>query len=368
MRSIGTARVLGLAAAAAMLLGLTAVDSARAVAPATADGVTFSAPSITVSALAQVPQTITVHIVDPTADPVVPSPNLLDWMFELDGTGGKGTLRHIELRPAFVSGTEADGIWTATAQIPSTADGSWVLTDVEHPCFGGCLPVVVPNASPTFVVTGHHQPRLSVGNAPLPYPQLSGSLKGRVIDVDTGRGMPGVTVAYGNDTDCVQDPGTGDRYRLAVAKRTDAAGYYAFGPVQFGQLQCVSILGSVRFNSDGYYAFSIFRALRSWTTPIKPLVTAAAASWHATTGSRVAVKGQVFDWGYWDGRGRTVQIQQLHGRTAWRTVQTVNVRLNARWNGSVTPTVKGSNIFRASTPALDRSASSVSATFVVVGR
>jgi hypothetical protein len=366
MRIIRTARVLGLGVAAGLLVAGTLTTAAQAAPVMTVDSVTFSAPSITTSGTTMAPQTVTAHVVDPSADPVPPSPNERVWVFILAGTGGKGTLRSMQVTPSFVSGTLADGVWSATVQVPSTADGTWTLAQVYPVCVSSCTPVV-PTGAASFTVTGHHRPMLSVGAVPnpVPYAQSRGSVKGRVVDSETGLGMAGVVVGYGYDTSCVQDPAPGDRYSFLVQRTTNAAGYYSFGPVDVARLTCVGIWGSVRRNSDGDFAFPIFRVLRG--VPIQPVVTASASAARAKTGTAVAVLGRVLDRGVWDGLGRTVLIQQLHGRTAWRKVATVNVRSNARWNGVVTLTVSGPNVFRALTPAAAVSVESASRPFTITG-
>jgi hypothetical protein len=120
----------------------------------------------------------------------------------------------------------------------------------------------------------------------------------------------------------------------------------------------------VRHKSDGY---SVFPAFRTFSVSIKPLVTASASAARAKAGTAVPVQGQVLDGNVWNGRGRVVQVQQLHGSTQWRTVATVNVRLNGHWNAAVRPTVHGTNIYRAFTPALTNSAPSSSRSFLIVG-
>ena len=288
-------------------------------------------------------------------------------MFHLTSVSGTGTLRSIQVVPTISSGTMADGTWTATVQVPSTADGTWTLSTVTSCDASDCqwLPVAV-TAPPEFTVVGHHQPRLSMGVVPdpLPYPRQSGVVKGRVVDSDTGLGMPGVQVAYGLDTGCVNEQGGGgDGPALfRVVRTTTARGYFRFAPSGLLQLNCLAVLGTVRLNSDGYSALPVFRR---FGVDVKPLVTTSASATSATTGARVGVHGLVFDWGIWDGRGRVVQVQQLHGRTAWRTVATVSVRLSGRWSTSVVPTARGTHVYRAFTPAIGDTVASASRPFTI---
>jgi hypothetical protein len=338
------------------MLTVSMVGQVQAVPVTTVDNVTYSSPALTVSGLAMAAQTVTAHITTPTAS---------TWQFHLAGTGGSGALRAMDAIPTLTSGTSTNGTWSATVYMPSTADGTWSLSSVNvcAPDCGGA-PIAVP-AAPTFTVTGHHQPRLSLGvvPSPLPYPQKGGVVKGRVIDSDTLQGMPGVAIGYSNDANCVQFPPDGP-IGFLVTKKTNSGGYYDFSPTNLLMLNCVGIWGSVRHNSDGY---SVFPAFRTFSVTIKPLVTASAGAARAKVGTTVAVQGQAFDWNVWNGRGRIVQVQQLRGSTQWRTVATVNVRLNGRLNATVSPTVHGTNIYRAFTPALTNSAPSSSRSFTIVG-
>ena len=360
--------VLGVAAATALAGSLAVAAPAQAVTGPTVDHVTLSKTSLAMSGIHMAAQTLTAHIVDPTAAPVVPTPPpgarpSPVWMFELTATGGTGTLRAMHVLPVLTAGTLADGTWYATVNMPSTADGIWALSRVSRcdssDCGGSSFAVT---GAPTFPVTGVHQPRLSlrVIPSPLPYPRTGGVVKGRVVDADTGLGMPGIPVGFGADTNCVQFPPDGP-IAFPVVKVTNAGGNVAFAPSNLRQLSCVGILGPLRSNSDGYSVFPVFR---TFSVPVRPIVTAKPMATSAQVGTPVRVRGAVY------GHTRTgtiVVIQQLHGRTAWRTVVYAAVGTTGYYSAWPAPTVRGTNVYRAVSPVQDLMAYAVSKTFTVRG-
>ena len=366
MRTTRTARMVALAGAAALVVGLAGQTTAEAAPTVTVDSVTFSSPTMTVSGLGTVAQTVTAHIVNPDAAPVAPLPNSVEWVFEMTATGGSGTLREIDVIAHSTAGTEADGTWSATVHVPSTADGTWTLSRADACGTGVCTDghlVVTLTSLPTFTVTGHHQPRLTVGMDPLPYPSTSMMVKGRVVDADTGLGMPGVVIGYGFDTNCIQFFPDAP-IRFLVEKKTNAGGYYSFGPVIAWGLQCVGVWGSVHHNSDSNSIFPAFRAFHP-TTLVKPAVMAAPTSTRGKVGTPLAVNGTV--------RatvpgGIHLVVQQLRGRTAWRAVAYTTVRASGRWSSAVIPTTEGPrNVYRVVSMPTPAYVVGTSKAFVVTG-
>ncbi|MFI5099407.1 MAG: hypothetical protein ACHQE5_02665 [Actinomycetes bacterium] len=203
---------------------------------------------------------------------------------------------------------------------------------------------------------------MSVGYVPnpLPFGQSSGVVKGRVVDADTGLGMPGVTVGYGSDTNCVQFPPDAPS-GFQVRSVTNSSGYYpALPSADLTGLNCAGILGTVTHNSDGYstyVTFVTFHALR------QPRVTATPSTSRAGVGTAVAVNGQVFG----GVAGCKVYVQQLHGSTQWLNVSSGAVRTSLRWSATAPLTVRGMNIFRAVEPVCGALAQAISASFRVTG-
>jgi hypothetical protein len=354
-------RGLGAAAAASLLVSLAVAAAPAQAAPATTvDRVTYSAPSITASGVRMVPQTVSAHITSAWSN---------GWLFELRATGGSGTVRSMRVQPTRSSGTDADGTWSATVLMPSTADGTWSLSTV-YECGNDCQPdtsVTVP-APPTFTVTGHLQPRVSFSYSPdpVPYPRTSATITGRVVDADTNKGLPGLTVGYSSDNNCTNvwpDGPTG----FVVKKRTSATGTFSFSPQDIvTRLQCLGLIGTATLNSDQLASFPWFQRFFGH---IQPRVVAVPGARVAKVGAAVAVVGSYADGSGYAGRGATIALQRLTGRTQWRTLATVNVRLSGRWNGSVAVTVKGSNVFRALFPGYPAGGLAASSTkpFVITG-
>jgi hypothetical protein len=351
-------RAIGITTAVAVAVTVSVAVSAPSHADPspTVDTIVFAKPSVTASGVSAAVQVVSAHITTPQG---------AWWRFHLTGTGGSGTLRALDAWPRVTSGTFTDGTWTATVQVPSTADGTWALTSMAACTSTGCLAPVAVGGSPTFTVVGHHQPRLTFGAVPtvVAYPNRRGVVKGRVVDAETHRGMPGLLVGYGDLATCTPDPAYETHQPFSYVGITNAAGYYTLSADDLSRTSCVGLLATLPRNVDPN---AVFPVLRSFTVPIKPWVTATAAAGRAAVGSQVSVTGQVFDWGLWDGHGRTVLVQVLHGRTQWRTVATVDVRLNARWNAVVSP-ARGANVYRAVTPASAATTASTSARFTVVG-
>ncbi|MDQ1747731.1 MAG: hypothetical protein QOD07_1994 [Frankiaceae bacterium] len=219
-----------LAAGFAILLPPAAVPSPAAAATSpTFDSVSWKYSALTISGLAMVAQTGTVHVTDPGVPPGS-DPNACRWYFHLTSTGGSGTVRRYTTGAKLTSGTVNDGTWTMTFYLSSTADGTWHLTGAET-CSAGPSTTYAVSGGAAFTVVGHHQPRVSWGVVPTPVRVASPrwSLKGRVYDADTGAGMPGVTVGQAtSDTSCLyQQQGEGPGASLSLRTVTNANGYYA---------------------------------------------------------------------------------------------------------------------------------------------
>jgi hypothetical protein len=151
---------------------------------------TYSVSSVTVSGLDTKPVTVTVHITDSVP---LSTQDFFLW-FDFASVGTTGSFVPFA-GAVFVSGTGSDGVWAATALIPSTANGTWALGVIwEGP------PQFVPSAvehnvtgAPSFTVIGTHQPRLTAATVPalVPPGRSPFTIKGRVVDSTTGLGMAG---------------------------------------------------------------------------------------------------------------------------------------------------------------------------------
>jgi hypothetical protein len=347
--------------ALALVTTLAASPASAATGDPVFDQVTWGHASLTVSGTAMALQSLSVHVTDPRANPS----NC--WEFYETRSGGTGTLPLSWSTATLASGTDSDGVWTTSFYLPSTADGTWTLaaardcsdvTDPEHPVSG----------APTFAVTGHHQPRVTFGYVPLPvrvvYPYVT--VKGRVYDADTGAGMPGVQLGRDQDTYCLNDRGDGNA-NLRYSATTNANGYYAFpvGRVAPGALQCLGLFGAVRHNPDGFAVFVWYRWDPAIHLPYLPAVSAVPAATSAKAGSLVTVNGHIVG----ASPSCEVDLQRLHGSTAWRTVSTSFVHNSLRIALTAQPPA-GRHIYRVLYPHCARDPDQVAASssrFTITG-
>ena len=318
------------------------VGPPAAAAGPTFDTITWGHASLTISGVAMVKQTGTVHITDPSAT----SGGNCFWYFVLTATGGTGSVTLYRTGAALTSGTVNDGTWTMTFYLSSTADGTWRMTGAET-CSATPQGYDVAG-SPAFTVVGHHQPRVSWAVVPDPVPVVNPQwrVKGRVYDADTGAGMPNVTVGQATvDTSCLyQDQGEGPGAFLSLRTVTNANGYYAL-PIRtgVGGLQCIGLVSTPESNPD---KLSVYPWFRQFSVRYLPSVSAAPSARSVPALTIVAVNGHVVG-----GHSRCpIELQRLHGSTAWRTVSTAKLRDSLRFTLSAQPPGAGRFIYRAYYP------------------
>lgn len=316
---------------------------ANAATTPTFDSISWTHAAITVSGVAMVAQTGTIHVTDPSA---VAGGNCY-WYFHLASTGGAGSVTRYITGAKLTSGTVNDGTWTMTFYLSSTADGTWQLTGAETCSAGGSTSYDVAS-SPAFTVVGHHQPRVSWAVVPIPVPVVNPqwSVKGRVYDADTGAGMANVTVGQAvADTSCLyQDQGEGPGAYLSLRTVTNANGYYAL-PTRdgYGGLQCIGIVSKPEGNPDG---LSVYPWFRQFWVDYLPSVSAAPAARSVPAGSLDPVNGHVVG----GGSGCLIQLQRLYGSTAWRAVSTAKLRDSLRFTLTAQPPSAGRYYYRAYYP------------------
>jgi hypothetical protein len=319
---------------------VTAPDAAADPVP-TIGGITWGQDTITTSGTAMAGQSVSLHIIDPR-----PGPGC--WVVDLAGHSQvypgiyEPQLNTIAIKLALTGGSNADGTWTGTFYLPSTANGIWTATDIVD-----CQPLgqhYSPLSPPTFTVSGTHQPRLTWGVHPSPIPALNpyAVLKGRVYDASSQLGIAGVTVGWASAPNCTQSAAAGSApIRFAMTVRTDANGYYAFPAMKFvwPRLECTGILGDHPTNSDGYSAFVYFRQFRA---TFRPSVVAAPATSTVRAGSLDAVSG--------GDRACDARLQRLHGSTAWRTVAHGALDAQLRFRINAQPPAVGRYYYRVLEP------------------
>jgi hypothetical protein len=325
----------------ATALTLAPMPTAAASGP-TFDSISWTHSALTISGVAMVKQTGSVHVTDPSAT----AGGNCYWYFVLTETGGSGSVNRYVTGAKLTSGTVNDGTWTMAFYLSSTADGTWQLTGAQT-----CSPTPQDYdvaGGPAFTVAGHHQPRVTWAVAPTPVPvtRPTWSVKGRVYDADTGAGMANVTVGQAQvDTGCLyQQQGEGSGAQLTLRTTTNASGYYAL-PTRNGTggLQCLGLVGVPDHNPDG---LSVFPWFRQFAVPYLPSVSAAPAASTVRAGTLDAVNGHVVG-----GRsGCAIDLQRLRGATAWRTVSTAKLRTSLRFTLIAEPPSAGRFVYRAYYP------------------
>ena len=320
--------------------GLAIAPPAHAASDPTFDTITWGRSSLSASGTAMTLQTLSVHVTDPRQYPGS------CWEFSASRTGGTGTLADIWSIATLVAGSDADGVWSTSFYVPSTADGAWSLTTATDCGDTGVTPTFGVPSSPIFTVTGTHQPRISWRHAPSPVPLAKPyvTVTGRVYDADTGAGVSGVQVGRAEDSYCLGDFGDTPT-ELNELATTGANGYFTIASSRDNPraLQCIGVYGTPRTNPDGYAVF-VWSA-EMWFHYV-PGVSATPASSRVRSGTIDNVNGTVI--------GTThcpIELQRLHGSTAWRTVGTSDVRTSGRFTLSAQPPGVGRFVYRAYYPA-----------------
>jgi hypothetical protein len=334
-----------LRAAIMLICGLAVMPTAGpavAASSPTFDTITWGHGIVSATGTAMVLQTLSVHVTDTGQF----ASNC--WEFVETRTGGAGTLPASWSVAKLASGTDADGTWTTSFYLPSTADGTWSVTSAID-CSDASFPAFAVSGSPTFAVTGHHQPRITWGYVPNPVPLANPyvTIKGRVYDADTGAGLAGIRLGRAEDTYCINGIGDGSTTLQHLAT-TNSNGYYAIASSRDNPfyLQCLGVYGTRRINPDGFAVFVWSR--EAWFNYL-PAVSAAAASSSVPHGTIDTVSGTVI------GTPRCpIRLQRLHGSTAWRTVNSGYVRASGRYTLSAQPPSVGRFIYRTYYPAACR--------------
>jgi hypothetical protein len=313
----------------APLLGLTGTPTAQA-ADEAALKVTLSKASVAVSSLNTVPVTVTVEgtytDLDYTKNVYV----------QFKRTTGSGPLTEFSSMPlALVKGDGNPGIWTGTANVPSTANGTVVAAKVDSFRFvagedsPGAAPVADP---PALTVNGVHVPKLTSLVTPkvVPYDK-PWTVRYTVTDSQTGKPYgTRLKLLVGHEERCLEKnegtPVVSDTSGNVVLSEPAQA----YGDVT----SCLRIPGKPSWISR-------------LETPIwRPAaITAAPSRTSAPVGTIVAVNGSVFA-----GTNCQVVLQRLYGATAWRAVGSGKVRDSGRFTLNAQPSYKGNISYRVYLP------------------
>lgn len=284
-----------------------------------------------------------------------------------------------DLRLRLVGGTQSQGRWQGSLRLPSTADGTWTLSHV-YP-WEECRDDVVGGACKgtpvdwgTITVTGRHIPKLSawVRPKPLAVSRPAYEVRGLVLDSQTNRPFRvKAPVELLFDTGCGADTLTGaghsavtrsDGSFTIVVKNSLTSAIDSGNPVPYpkGYRHCVKL------GRPGVAKPSTIVNSTDVGMVLQPSVTARPVATSVRLGRTVRVDGRAQD------PHQKVFLQQKVGRTRWRTVATVPLRLSGRFTLYAKPTAKGRTYYRATQPGRSDSTTSVrpaaSKTFAVLAR
>jgi hypothetical protein len=333
---------------AALVLLLVPAPRAHAVTdPVIADW-HYSTTSVSVSGLASVPVTITVHVTGGTGS--------VEGMIAWSRTSNRYARNPIGVALRLVSGGAGDAVYAGTYAFTSAYPGTFSLQLLGAPEGVPALPIYAPAGTP-LVVTATHVPRVTLGAAPSPVAlTVPFVVKGRVYDTATRLGIAGVTVTL--STIC------GGYCGLATA-RTNALGYYAF-PYRtdyFGSAfpadphrmyVVVTVRGAQQ--SDGT-RYPIATASLPYVAILVSPRASAVKAWRPV-GAWLTIVGNVRGWPFSPPYPRTdypapscqVALERRTATTSWTKVTTARVRESGRFTLTLRANARGSYLFRVYVP------------------
>jgi hypothetical protein len=271
----------------------------------------------------------------------------------LKRTGGVGPLGGmIAGYLKLTAGTLADGTYTGTLDVPSTANGTFEVYSVWR----GYLAIQdvgmideTPFDGPSIAVTGVHLPKLAAKLIPRVVP-FGSPYQVKVALSDSATGKPYGTrlplLVSADETLCYSGAGS--------SGRTDTAGvlYTSFPVDAANYSNCVRVVGDV-FDTIGLFFL-----------PLRPgIVGAAPSKTSLPVNTVVPVNGTVAGApGFCP-----VLLQRLYGRTAWRPASQGIVRQSGRFTVRAQPPYRGNNTYRVYFPTCKRFQAGVSKPFVIRG-
>jgi hypothetical protein len=267
-------------------------------------------------------------------------------------TGGVGPLKYmIAGQLKRTGGPLNDGTWTGTVDIPSTANGTFKVYGVLPGYLqAGDMTTETPFDGPSIAVTGVHLPKLAVQVIPRVVP-FGSPYQVKAVIYDSATAKP-----YGVRLPLVVAVDDACAERGGIPRLTDTAGvlYTSFPAVTADWLNCVRVPGGGRF----------FDTLGLGFFPLRPGIVAAIPSkTRVPVSTLVPVNGSVAGAPY----RCPVQLQRLHGRTAWRLANQSTVRASGRFTVVAQPPNLGNNSYRVYFPTCDRFQAGYSRTFAIQG-
>ena len=264
--------------------------------------------------------------------------------------------QHLPARVTRVDGTVGNGTYRGTLQVPSTAHGGWRVSsvgfgnDAGHPDDPTPYIDLREQGLPDVLlgVTGTHRPRFRFSRTVPTYPSTTVTLRGTLVDSDTGRPVKGRRISFGIDNQCVEGG-------LAGTRTTDASGRATYTQrLDRPRMLCAwaPLPGSTNYGRA--YARSDNRTWATFGLGLTVTVTAPTVR----AGSSTTVKGSLLTPypsavpGRSETAGHVVRLQRLVGRT-WRSVNSATVRITGRYTLTATPPGRGRHAYRVWFPSPD---------------
>lgn len=355
--------VLLVAATAAVAGAFVPVPPSAAVTGARVMSAVLGVTTVTARGLVPADVPVNVHIVDGV-------PGARYQAHLNDVRGGRLSLS-LTLRRTL--GDDTDGEWTGTFRIPAVAAYRFVLDGVSTTQSGDTwdwLPVPAPQ--PQVLVVGTHVPRLVVDQAPDPVRvDAPVTIRGRLVDTQTGLGMAGVSVRHVVGCDLGLCPDT--------SVRTDARGWFT---VPFRLVRVHGVLVPPQRMRHSFWVLSpwhpvldrVVVAEEFLAVRVRVSLTAAASRPMVRSGSPVTVVGRVVGSPFGTIRGvdfptpRCVLVlERLAGASAWRGVGRAVMRSSHRYTVIDPSVARGRHTYRVRAITCGPQQRAVSPRFVVTG-
>ncbi|GAA0574409.1 hypothetical protein GCM10009534_05400 [Kribbella sandramycini] len=251
-----------------------------------------------------------------------------------------------------IAGSGTDGTWRGTVNVPSTANGKFVVSKVRA---GAWDPKVqspdmgfVENVSMT--VKGVHIPKIThqVDQDPVPFGKPY-KITWRVTDSATGKpyGTKLKVMSFKGVT-CLETKGL----KSPVHTNTAGALVVSYQPKDADSLNCLLLPGTQAPIDSRVIA------------PNRPgVVSATPAKTSAKVGTSVDVKGNVLGLNM----DCSVYLQKLHGASQWRSLRSTKLGQSGRYTLQAQPTAKGKGTYRVQFPKCRETLAGVSKSFSITG-
>lgn len=249
-------------------------------------------------------------------------------------------------RLAQVSGTPADGVWTATVELSAGWSGAYRVDRVQLIDLDGQAYYLPVENGPTLTVAGGRPWTLT--NVPSPIKVVTGNERwrpqARITDPATGRGVGGARVAIGTIFDDLADR---SRETTSPGPAADSSGRWT-SPVTYGLDDQPE---------SRYYPYGS-RGSRGWSLQgagcvnlsVKLQGSATYADTTLVDDQPLTVTGNVWPAPSIGPGGGPINLERYAGAAGWQTVATERARSNGRYTINWYPLQPGDHQIRVRMP------------------